>query len=519
MKGTMRLAIKKSNMGIVIVGLLLGIFIAAIDNTIVATAMGTIVGDLGGLDKFVWVTSAYMVAEMAGMPIFGKLSDMFGRKRFFVFGILTFLLGSVLCGTASSIVELSIYRAIQGIGGGALVPIAFSILFDIIPMEKRGKMSGIFGAVFGLSSIFGPLLGAYITDYISWHWVFYINLPLGILAFVLVAFFYKESLQHAKQKIDWWGALTLVSSIVALMFAIELGGNKYAWDSSIILGLFAAFFVLLITFLFVETKAKEPIISFNMFRNRLFAGSTLVGLFSGAAFVVAVVFIPLYIQGVFGGTATNSGLILLPMMVSSVITAMIGGMLMNKFSYRNIMLSSLSLLIVGIILLTTLTPTTSRFLVTIYMIITGLGIGASFSVLSNAVIHHFDTVQRGSANATFAFVRSLGMTIGITIYGIIQRNIFTSQMSDAFAGKGSTSESVGDPRELLSQAGRAKIPASVLEKITAALSTSIAHTFVWAIIPAGLAFMFVLYMSNERLILQSHDIEPVNTELKNTAII
>jgi EmrB/QacA subfamily drug resistance transporter len=495
-------------MGIVIVGLLLGIFIAAIDNSIVATAMGTIVGDLGGLDKFVWVTSAYMVAEMAGMPIFGKLSDMFGRKRFFVFGVLMFLAGSLLCGTAHSIVELSIYRAIQGIGGGALIPIAFTILYDIIAPEQRGKMSGIFGAVFGLSSIFGPLLGAYITDYVSWRWVFYINLPLGILAFVLVAFFYKESLQHVKQRIDWWGAATLIGAIVALMFALELGGNKFAWSSNVILGLFAAFTFLFIAFLFAETKAKEPIISFNMFKNRLFAGSTLVGLFSGAAFVVAVVFIPLYIQGVFGGTATNSGLLLLPMMVSSVVTATIGAILMNKLSYRNIMLAASILLILGVALLTTLSLTTPRFIVTIYMIITGLGIGASFSVLGNAVIHHFENAQRGAANATFAFIRSLGMTIGITIFGIIQRNIFTR-----------LDGSMSDPRELLSQAGRAKIPAPMLDKITAALSTSIAHTFVWAIVPAGLAFAFVLYMSKERLIIPNKELQTNAAEgHKHTAL-
>lgn len=194
---------QRKNVGIVVAGLLLGILMASMDNTIVATAMGTIVGELGGLDKFVWVTSAYMVAEMAGMPIFGKLSDMYGRKKFFIFGILMFMLGSILCGTADSIVQLSIYRAVQGIGGGALVPIAFTIMFDAVPAESRGKLGGLFGAVFGLSSIFGPLLGAYITDYIKWEWIFYINLPLGLIAFVMIAFFYKESVQHSKQRIDW----------------------------------------------------------------------------------------------------------------------------------------------------------------------------------------------------------------------------------------------------------------------------------------------------------------------------
>ena len=173
---------KNKGLGIVIAGLLLGILMAAMDNTIVATAMGTIIGELGGLDKFVWVTSAYMVAEMAGMPIFGKLSDMYGRKKFFIFGVIVFMLGSILCGTASSIIELSVYRAIQGIGGGAMLPVAFTIMFDAVPLESRGKLGGLFGAVFGMSSIFGPLLGAYITDYVNWKWVFYINLPLGLIS-------------------------------------------------------------------------------------------------------------------------------------------------------------------------------------------------------------------------------------------------------------------------------------------------------------------------------------------------
>ncbi|ETI70573.1 drug resistance transporter EmrB/QacA family protein [Neobacillus vireti LMG 21834] len=230
---------KESKLGLVVVGLLLGILMASMDNTIVVTAMGTIVGDLGGLESFVWVVSAYMVAEMAGMPIFGKLSDMYGRKRFFIFGLILFMAGSVLCGTAETITQLSIYRAIQGVGGGALVPIAFTIMFDLFPPEKRGKMGGMFGAVFGLSSIFGPLLGAYITDYISWHWIFYINLPLGILSLIFIVFSYKESPIHQKQSIDWWGALSLVGAVVCLMFALELGGQKYDWNSTVILSLFA----------------------------------------------------------------------------------------------------------------------------------------------------------------------------------------------------------------------------------------------------------------------------------------
>ncbi|MDQ0874838.1 EmrB/QacA subfamily drug resistance transporter [Paenibacillus sp. V4I3] len=492
---------KNKGLGIVIAGLLLGILMAAMDNTIVATAMGTIIGELGGLDKFVWVTSAYMVAEMAGMPIFGKLSDMYGRKKFFIFGVIVFMLGSILCGTASSIIELSVYRAIQGIGGGAMLPVAFTIMFDAVPIESRGKLGGLFGAVFGMSSIFGPLLGAYITDYVNWKWVFYINLPLGLISLVFVAFFYRESVEHSKQRIDWWGAFTLVGAIVSLMFALELGGKEYAWDSAFILGLFALFAVLTIIFVFVERRAAEPIISFAMFKNRLYASSNAVAIFSGAAFITASVYIPIFIQGVLGGSATNSGLVLLPMMLGSVVTATGGGFLMNKMSYRAIMIPTTFLLIVGTALLTTLSPESSRWLVTIYMIIIGLGIGASFSVLSNAAIHLFDVRQRGSASSTLNFLRSLGMTLGITVFGIVQSHAFTRKLTDVFAGQGQTGAAIptGDSHTLLDPAKRMEIPAPVLEKITTALSSSIVLTFAWTILPAVLAFVCAIAMSKEKL--------------------
>jgi EmrB/QacA subfamily drug resistance transporter len=492
---------KNKGLGIVIAGLLLGILMAAMDNTIVATAMGTIIGELGGLDKFVWVTSAYMVAEMAGMPIFGKLSDMYGRKKFFIFGVIVFMLGSILCGTASSIIELSVYRAIQGIGGGAMLPVAFTIMFDAVPAESRGKLGGLFGAVFGMSSIFGPLLGAYITDYVNWKWVFYINLPLGLISLVFVAFFYRESVEHSKQRIDWWGAFTLVGAIVSLMFALELGGKEYAWDSAFILGLFALFAVLTIIFIFVERRAAEPIISFAMFKNRLYASSNAVAIFSGAAFITASVYIPIFIQGVLGGTATNSGLVLLPMMLGSVVTATGGGFLMNKMSYRAIMIPTTFLLIVGTALLTTLSPESPRWLVTIYMIIIGLGIGASFSVLSNAAIHLFEPRQRGSASSTLNFLRSLGMTLGITVFGIVQSHALTRKLTDVFAGQGQTGAAIptGDSHTLLDPAKRMEIPAPVLDKITTALSSSIVLTFAWTILPAVLAFVCAIAMSKEKL--------------------
>ncbi|MFF2909357.1 MDR family MFS transporter [Paenibacillus sp. NPDC057934] len=491
---------KESNLKLVVVGLLLGILMSAMDNTIVASAMGTIVADLGGLDKIVWVTSAYMVMVMAGTPIFGKLSDMYGRKRFFMFGLIVFLIGSALCGTATTITQLSIYRAIQGIGGGALMPIAFTIVFDIFPPEKRGKLTGLFGAVFGISSVLGPLLGAYITDYVGWQWVFYINLPLGIVAIFLIATSYKESITHSKQRIDWGGAFTLVASIICLMFALELGGNQYAWDSPMILGLFAGFAVLLISFIFIERVAAEPVISFAMFGKRLFATSSITAFFYGSAFIVATIYIPIFVQGVFGGSATNSGLILMPMMIGSVLGSQTGGMLAAKTSFRNIMMLSAVCFVAGVFTLTTLSPDTSRLLLNVFMALTGFGVGFSFSVLSMASIHNFGMRERGSATSTNTFMRSLGMTLGITIFGIIQRNSFTNSLTEAFGAGGQTS-AFGDPRAALTPEARAKIPAPVLEKISAALSTSIADTFLWALVPAVLALVFVLLMPGDRLLI------------------
>lgn len=497
--------------GWVVAALMLGILMASMDNTIVVTAMGTIVGDLGGLDSFVWVVSAYMVAEMAGMPIFGKLSDMYGRKRFFVFGLILFMVGSALCGTAESITELSIFRAIQGIGGGALVPIAFTIVFDIFSIEKRGKMGGLFGAVFGLSSIFGPLLGAYITDHLSWRWIFYINLPLGVLALVFILLFYKESPAHQKRRIDWWGAGLLIGAVVSLMFALELGGQKYDWDSLMIIGLFLGFVAFLGLFLYVETKAQDPIISFKMFSNRLFAGSVLVALFYGAAFMAATVYIPIFVQGVYGGSATNSGMILLPMMVGSVVTAQVGGFLTTKMSYRNIMFLSCAVLVVGFLLLSTVSPGTSRWLLTVYMMIVGFGVGFSFSVLGMSAIHHFDMTQRGSASSTSNFLRSLGMTIGITIFGMLQKNDFTRELDSAFKGMGGGipigGNAEGDVNSILSEGARSRIPAEILDKIIGSLSDSIVHTFMWALVPSVLAFLFIFLMGNERIILNKQQIE------------
>ncbi|MFB6467310.1 MDR family MFS transporter [Cytobacillus sp. Hz8] len=485
---------KETKLMPVMAALILGIFIASLDSTIVATSMGSIIGDLSGLDKYVWVTSAYLVSEMAGMPIFGKLSDMYGRKRFYVFGIFLFLTGSVLCGLAQSMVQLCIFRAIQGIGGSALMPIAFTIIWDVVPSEARGKMSGMFGAVFGLSSIAGPLLGSFITDHFNWRWIFYINLPIGFIALALIIFFYNESKVHTRQVIDWAGAIFLVSFSVSLMFALELGGDTYEWNSWQIISLFILSIVCFIVFLFVEKTAKDPILPFSLFKERLYTTSVFTGMFYGAVFMVSTVYIPLYIQGVTGGTATNSGLLLLPMMVTSSIAAALGGTLANKFSYKSIMIVSGVITAIGTILLGTLEVSTPRWMVTIYMMIIGLGVGPSFSILGMSALQKALPQQRGIASSASNFLKSLGMTLGITIFGVIQKNSFSTGLPDYFMQHGESNDS----RAILSPEMRAHIPATVLKKITEVLSHSITTTFIWTLVPLAIGIIFILLMSKEK---------------------
>lgn len=489
----------------VTIGLLLGIFASAIDNTIVATAMGTIVGDLGNYDQFIWVTAAYMVAMMAGMPIYGKLSDMYGRKRFFLFGLTVFIIGSALCGLSQTMGQLIAFRVIQGIGGGALMPIAFTIIFDLFPVEKRGKMTGMLGAVFGLSSVVGPLLGAFLTDTLTWHWIFYVNLPIGVLSIFFIAKYYKETLEHQKQKIDWAGAFTLVLAIVCLMFALELGGGKYAWDSALIISLLVIAALSFIIFIFVEIKAEEPIIPFWMFKKRLFATSQALAFIYGGTFIILSVFIPIFVQAVYGGSATNAGVVLMPMVIGTVIGSMISGITQTKIRFRSLMILSVFSFLAGMILLSTITPETSRIILTLYMFIAGFGVGFSFSLLPTASINKLPTRFRGTANSTNSFLRSFGMTVGLTIFGTLQTHTFTKRLTEAFGGASSGFAGDMDTREIFTPAGRAQIPPEVLSKITQAMSDSIAHVFQIAIIPIAIAVIIVFFMGSERA--QSNEAE------------
>jgi drug resistance transporter, EmrB/QacA subfamily len=495
--------VNKSNTKLVVAGLLLGLFMAALDQTIVSTAMTTIIKKLGGLESFIWVYSAYMIAMVVSTPIFGKLSDMYGRKRFFLMGLILFLIGSILCGTAQNMDQLIVYRAIQGIGGGALMPIVFTIIFDLFPGEKRGKMMGLFGAVFGVSSVFGPVMGGAITDYLSWRWIFYINVPIGLLSIYFIATAYRESKNTRKQVIDWTGAVLLTGAILCLMFGLELGGSEgWAWDSAKTVSLFVGSGVLLALFLWAESVAKDPIIKLGLFRKRLFMSSMAISLLYGGVMIAGATYIPIFIQGVFHKTATETSSVLTPMMLGVVLSSQIGGRVASLFRYRDVMLVSVFTLLIGSCLLGFAMDTgTSRLVITLFMVIIGLGMGVSFSLLNISTLGSVPPQYKGSASSLITFFRTIGSALGVTVFGTLQKHHFQQGIQEVPNLSPELAEQIKGGQALLDPTiqERMGLAPDVVNGLLAKLADSITYIFQWSVLLPALAVVFVLLMGSARM--------------------
>ncbi|GMB00355.1 MDR family MFS transporter [Pelosinus sp. IPA-1] len=403
-----------------LVGLFLALFFSSLDQTVVGTAMPRIIGELGGLSIMTWVTTAYMLTSTTIVPIAGKLADIYGRRIIYVTGLLLFMIGSALCGTSSTMLQLILFRALQGIGGGIMMPLAMTIVGDIFPPEERGKWQGLMGALFGLSSVVGPTIGGWIVDYSSWKWVFYINLPIGILATITIYLGLRgEKRLTDKVAIDYAGIITLIIGTVSLLLGLNLGGTQYPWLSWQILGLVGLSLLSWLLFVALEKRATDPVLSLDLFKNRIFAITNIVGFLMGLGMFGSLMFLPLFLQGVLGISATGSGNTMLPMMISLMLTSIVAGRFATKVSFRSFYILGMALMALGFYLLSTMNVFTTQRTAIYYIVILGVGMGTIMPIVTIAVQSAFGAEQRGVATSATQFFRSIGGTLGMTILGSI----------------------------------------------------------------------------------------------------
>lgn len=414
---------------IAMAGVLLGLLLSALDSTIVGTAMPRVIAELGGLDHYAWVATSYLLTSTAAVPIFGKLSDIYGRKWFYIGGLILFMIASALCGLSQSMTQLIAFRGLQGVAGGILTANAFAIIGDLFPPAERGKWQGVSGSVFGVASVVGPALGGWLTDGPGWRWVFYVNLPVGILAVAVLLFGLPAIRPHEPRPIDWLGAAAIVGATVPLLLAFSWGGTEYAWTSPQVLGLLLLFAVMTACFLFVERRAAEPIIDLNLFRNRTFTISVIAMFLVGASMFGAIMYIPLFMQGVLAASATASGAILTPMMISLVIASTLGGQIISRTGrYKWASVSGMLLLGVGMWLQTLMTLNTTNAEAVRNMIVLGLGAGLAMPTFTLAVQNSVPPRQIGAVTAAVQFFRSIGSTIGVALMGTLLTTVLNREL-------------------------------------------------------------------------------------------
>jgi EmrB/QacA subfamily drug resistance transporter len=416
-------------------GLVLAMLLAALDSTIVSTALPTIVSELGGLERLAWVVTVYLLAQTIVTPIYGKLGDLYGRKIVLQSAIILFLIGSALCGISQNMIQLIVFRAIQGLGGGGLAVTTQAVVGDIVPPRDRGRYQGIFGAVFGLSSIAGPLLGGYFTTHLSWRWIFYINLPLGIGALVVLAATLPSLERRIVRSIDYAGAALLAVVLSSITLLSDLGGSSYSWSSPLIMGLIAVSALALALFALVERKATEPVLPLHLFRQQTFVISSMVGLIVGFALFGSVTYFPLYLQVVKGVSPTGSGMQMVPMMGGMLVTSILSGQLISRTGrYKIFPLIGTAVMTAGLFMLSRLTPSSSTTVAALLMLVLGVGLGMVMQVMVIAVQNDVEYRDLGVATSGATLFRLIGGSLGTAILGAIFAVRLSANLSRALPG-------------------------------------------------------------------------------------
>lgn len=496
---------------------LLTMFFSSMDQTVVSTAMPTIIGDLHGFDVYAWVFAAYMMASSVTVPIYGKLSDVFGRKPFYLFGLIMFGVGSAVSGQAQSMTELILARAFQGIGAGAMMSMPRATIGDIFDPKERGKWMGVIGAVFGLSSIIGPTLGGWITDTFSWRWVFYINLPFAILAVMGVVFALPRVRAERRVKVDWMGSVGLVIALTPILLGFTWAGSKYAWNSPMEFSLFGGGLVALGLFIWWERKSADPLLAPDLFKNRIFNASLILGILVSMTMFGSLMFLPVYVQGVLGLNAQGSGWVMSPMMISFIAGSVVSGQIISRTGrYRILAWSSGLVIVVGSFLLSLMTMHTTWPTVVGNMVVLGLGIGSLMPLMNVAVQNAFPYQMMGTVNATQQFVSSLGGVIAAPVFGSILDQSFTHKLSQTLPSslKHFGSRMAGlNPQALLTHQAQQAISrqfdqfgtpghqmyVQLMEAIRESLAFGMHHLFHFALVFAMLALIGTFFLPEIRL--------------------
>jgi EmrB/QacA subfamily drug resistance transporter len=485
----------------VTMGVITGMFLAALEATVVGTAMPTVIASLGGLSHYSWVFSAYLITSTITVPVWGKLSDLYGRRLFFQLGIAVFLLGSVLSGLSATMTQLIIFRALQGLGAGALVPLGMTIIGDIYTVEERARMQAFFSGVWGLSSVVGPIVGGFITDQLSWRWVFYINVPFGLAAALIMQLALKEPKRHGRPSIDYAGAALLMASITLLMLAlVEGGATLREFASARNLALLVLAVSLAALFIRVERRARDPIVPLGLFRNRVVLVSVTAGFLAGVAMFGAISFVPLFAQGALGSTATEAGSLLTPLMLSWVGLSIIGGRLLLKVGYRPTTIAGLFILTLGFALLSNFQRATPRVWLYIDLILIGAGLGLTMLTLLIAVQQSVARAQLGVATSLNQFSRSIGGAVGVAIMGaVLSAGLASHLQRVARAGAGPltaerAAKLASNPNALIEPQARAALAPEVLDELQEALAAAIHSVFWTGTALAGLALLVAFWL-------------------------